>query len=114
VHAGVVDDVAEFRSAQPKIQWHEDGAQTRGGEHRLDERRLVEADEADPIALAHTIRSQSGGEAIDPLPQLAVGPGRALKCQSLAMRCPQRALIEPITEPDIGSHGVPSRWWPEF
>jgi len=66
VDACVADDEDQLRPGQAEVERHEDGAEARRCEHRLEERRLVQADEADPVAVAHATEAEMVCQTVDP------------------------------------------------
>ena len=73
VAAGIVDDELEFGAGEPEVQRHEDRPEAGRGEHRLEERRVVETEVADPVARSDPAVAEHGRGAVDPLLQLSVG-----------------------------------------
>ena len=108
VDAGVVDDEAELRPGQPEVQRHERRTQPGGGEHRLEERRLVHPEEPDAVAVGHAAGAQGGSQPVDPVEQLLVGPGHALERQRPPVRSAAGAPGQPGGQAEIGfGHGAP-------
>ena len=62
VAAGVAHDELELRTGQPEVQRNEDGPEACGGEHRLEERRMVEPQVSDPVAVADPAVTEHGGD----------------------------------------------------
>ena len=112
VGAGVVDDVAELGAGEAEVEGDEDGAEPGRGEHRLEEGRLVEAEEGDPVAVVDAVGAQPAGEAVDAVLHLPVRPGRALEGEGAAVRGAAGPLGEPVAEADVGCRHVrpPGRW----
>jgi hypothetical protein len=106
VRAGIVDDVAEFRPAEPEVERHENSAEAGGGEQSDDEGGLVKAQECDAITLADTVGAEGIGLTVDTVLKFGIDPGHALECQSLAIRSAQGPLIQPVAKPDVWTHGV--------
>jgi len=105
VDACVADDEDQLRPGQAEVERHEDGAEARRCEHRLEERRLVQADEADPVAVAHATEAEMVCQTVDPVLHLAIRPGRTLKRQCSSIRRGGGPCSEPMAEADVGLHG---------
>ena len=104
VDPGIVDDEGQLRTGQPEVEGHEDGAEPGGGEHRLEECRLVEPEEGDPVAVTNPAVLQVGGHSVDALQHLAVGPRRALEGQSPSVGCAGCPGCEPVAEAEVWVH----------
>ena len=86
VAAGIVDDELQLGTGETEVERHEDRSEAGRGEHRLDERRVVEPEIADPVTGADPAVAQDDGDAVDPILQLAVGEGRALERDGAPVR----------------------------
>ena len=70
--AAVHDDVRPLGRHQPGVQRQVDRARLGGREHRLDERRRVEAEVGDPVAALHAERPQPVCQAVRPGGELGI------------------------------------------
>ena len=86
VAAGIADDELQLGTGEPEVERHEDRAEAGRGEHRLDERGVVEPEIADPVAGADPAIAQDDGDSVDPVLQLAVGEGPALERDGAPVR----------------------------
>ena len=102
VDAGVVDDVAELGAGEAEVEGDEDGAEPGRGEHRLEEGRLVEAEERDPVAVVDAVGAEPSGQPVDALLHLPVRPGRALEGEGPTVGGAPGSLGEPVAEADVG------------
>ena len=68
-------DVGELGGGEPPVERHEHPAERRGGEQRVEQRRVVGAQVRDPVTPPDTQVTQGAGQAAAPIVQLGVGAG---------------------------------------
>ena len=99
VHAGIIDDVIQFRAREAEVQRHEDGAKPRGGKQQIEIERVVEAQITHPVTAADAAGFQRRGQPVHGIAHLAVAAGRAFEGE----RRPVRRLLHPPAEPAVQS-----------
>src|SRR5207248_856008 len=87
------------------VQGHEARAQAGGGEHRLQERRLVQPQEPDAVAPTDPAGAQAGGQAVDAVEELGIGARGPLEAERPAVRGGGRPPGEPAAQADVDGRG---------
>ncbi len=91
MHTGIVDDEGEFLRGQAEIQGHENRPQRLGGEHGLQQGRVVYPQVTHPVAHADTALAQQTGLAPNPIGKFRIGALGIFEHQRPALRIKLRA-----------------------
>ena len=106
VDAGVANHHDEFSTRRPEVEGYEYRAETRDGEHRGQERRLVQAEERRACAALDPEFPQVSRHGANATLHLGVGPSLTLEGQGLPFRSALCPLREPVRQTDVGCHVI--------
>src|SRR5579862_1068340 len=104
MQAGVTDDEAQLRPCQPEVERHEYGIELRRREQREEEPRMVEPEEADPIAGVHSQCVKPMRHLVGQVVELAVRPLFVAEDERDAVRAELGTPAERETETLVISH----------
>ena len=102
VHPGVVDDELQLRAGEAEIQRHEDRADRRCREQRLEEYRVVVAEERNTVTTVDARLAQRASQAADTLPEGRVTQRLAFETDRRQLRHQRRPAQDHRPEADVG------------
>jgi hypothetical protein len=105
VGAGVVDRVRELGAGEAEVQRHEHRSEVGRGEQGLQDRRVVEAEVGNPVALANASVAQDLRQASDPVLDLGEGQRAAEEGHSGAFGGGSGPALQQRSQVDLGRGG---------
>jgi hypothetical protein len=101
----------QFVTLRARIDRHEDGADERGGDHCLDELRVVAHHDREAVTFAHPLPEQIGGDAMAVVAQLRIAAyfvrrpatveTEVLERQDVAIRLLPGADLDQVGQPQF-------------
>ena len=94
--AAVLQDEGDLGWRQPRVERHDDGAQCRQGEHRLEIAVAVQRQDGDAVTLADPETGEAAGDPSDPLDGLRPGAATIAEDRRGAARIDGRCPVEAL------------------